>query len=144
VIGVWAYLASIVGCSSLAPPDVGELVVNPDPIRFGEIAAGEAASTTLTLRSNARSPVVIERIDVSCPCIRVAPGSLRIDPGGSAALRVSFDPTKDPNYRGELGVHVIGFGDGGRVVFRTRVELVINPLPPRAESANDGLAGKHT
>lgn len=87
---------------------------------------------------------------MSCPCIRVEPRSVRVEAGGEAPLIVSFDPTESPNFRGGLGVKLVGRGMRDAILFRTRVDLEVrseasaSPGPGTVAARPDGpTAGTH-
>lgn len=130
-----ACLAGLAGCQPSQSPPPSEftalaasappLIVEPDPISLGLLAPGQGAQATLTLRNPHPEAVTVERAETSCPCIRVEPRSVRVEAEGEAPLIVSFDPTESPNFRGGLGVKLVGRGLGGEILCRTRVDLEV-------------------
>ncbi|MEE8165105.1 MAG: DUF1573 domain-containing protein [Myxococcota bacterium] len=67
------------------------LRIEPRSIDFGERGHQERPTTELTVRNVGDAPLTIEKIDVSCDCIRVSPRSVRaIPPGGSTKFQVSM------------------------------------------------------
>ncbi|MBX6314538.1 MAG: DUF1573 domain-containing protein, partial [Isosphaeraceae bacterium] len=102
------------------------LQVHPAPLSLGVLKPGQAAQASLTLRNPCPEPLTVERIETSCPCIRVAPQQpVRIEPGRAAVLGVSFDPSGEPDFRGGLSVDVTGYGASEAVLFRNRVLLTV-------------------
>jgi hypothetical protein len=73
--------------------------------------------------------VAVERIETSCPCLQVDPKSLQIGPGERISLRVTFDPSHDPDFRGGLAIDVTGYTKDGSIVFRRRVDLDVRDEP---------------
>lgn len=92
---------------------------------LGAVRPGESVRAEMTLRNPHPAAVTVERVETSCPCVRVTPASLHIEPRESAELGIAFDPTDEPDFRGGLRVEVIGRGEGGDVVFRTHVHLEV-------------------
>ena len=120
------------GDSLTRPPDPSKsvhqrrwLTVHPDPIELGSLALGQRASRLVSVSNPLREPLAIERLETSCPCIRVGGVPFRLGPNEIRDLEVSFDPSEDPNFQGRLSVEVIGYRDDGRVVLQTRVNLTV-------------------
>jgi len=78
------------------------------------------------LHNGTAKAVVVARIESSYPCIRLTPGSTRVEPDGDAEVEVQFDPAQEPDYRGALGVDLTGRDPAGAVVFRCRVDVTIS------------------
>jgi hypothetical protein len=68
---------------------------------------------------------MIERIEASCPCVKVSPTQIVLGPGETKSLMITFDPSIEAGFRGRLSVDLTGLGESGRLCFRTRVELEI-------------------
>jgi hypothetical protein len=116
--------------------ETGRLIVGPKPVlSLGTLAPGQSASGRMSLRNTSASAVTVARIDTSCPCVRVAPLTTRIDSGTEATLTVAFDPTEEPDFRGGLSVELTGFDVGGFILFKARVDLDIRTAPA---TPNDG------
>ena len=96
---------------------------------LGEIRAGQIASGELIYSNKTEEVVVIETVESTCPCIKVSPLPQTVEIGGTARLRVKFDPTEDPKFRGSLSVGLIAKGHEGRNLLRTRVELDVSDNP---------------
>jgi hypothetical protein len=101
------------------------VLLDPDPIELGDLEPGRSAEAKLSLRNRGSETVVLERIETSCPCVSVSPASLRLHPGGAAELRVHFDPTDEPEFRGGLSVTLVGWGRPGAILFRTHVNVAV-------------------
>ncbi len=130
---------SLLGSSTLPPPtitqarvDVSRLMfstipleINPDPTELGVLKSSQQAESQVVLRNPGRGPIVIGRIETSCPCVRVAPGMFPVGPGEAKSLAVRFDPSDEPDFRGELSVIVTGYDGEARVAFANRVNLEV-------------------
>jgi hypothetical protein len=81
--------------------------------------------TRIAVRNRTDRPLSIERIETECPCVRLDPIPLRLEPGGTMPLVVAFDPTEEPAFRGGLSVGVVGYENDRRAAFRTRVEIEV-------------------
>ncbi len=101
------------------------LEASPDPVSLGSLAPGEGAEAQIGLRNRHPSPIVVQTIDSSCPCIEIQPSQVSIDPGKSATLRAKFKPQVEPDFRGRLGVDVTGSDGSGAIVFRTKIKVEI-------------------
>ena len=97
-------------------------IVSPDPVSLGKIRPGRAASVDFELHNRTAMRLAVDRIKTSCPCIQVTPRTVRIEPGDSARLTVTYDPTEAPEFRGALSARVDGYATE-RLVFQTQVNL---------------------
>lgn len=135
--GVWSAQSpppSKSGSSAIAAP---RLIVSPDPIALGILAPGRSAQPVATLRNPYPEAIAVARVETSCPCLRASVTPSRIGPEGSGTLALVFDPSTEPEFRGELAIEVIGYAKGGRDVLRTKVRLEV-----RSGAAEDS-AGRH-
>ena len=101
------------------------LEINPDPTEMGVLKPGQQAELKIVLRNPGREPIAIRRIETSCPCVQVAPVMFRVGPGEVKSLAVRFDPSDEPDFRGELSVIVTGYDGEARVAFANRVNLEV-------------------
>lgn len=99
----------------------------PGPISLGILPPGRPASGRLTLKNASVETIRIERVETSCPCIRVSLLPAQVEGGSEQPLTVTFDPTEEPEFRGGLRVEVIGREAGGATLFRTAVVLEVGP-----------------
>lgn len=102
------------------------LLESPASIALGRLAPGERAEAGWTLSNRTAAVVRLDRVESSCPCVRVEPIPTTIDPGGQANLRVVFDPAEEPDFRGGLAVDLTGRGPTGVVLFRSTVDLTVS------------------
>lgn len=101
------------------------LGTSPDPVALGVISAGRPADAELVLRNHRSVPLTLERTVTSCPCIAVGGVPVRLKPNEAKSLRVAFDPTEDPEFRGALSVDISGYDESGGALFRARAELEV-------------------
>ena len=136
-VALIACTLTVRGCSlsrsvSTAQLDLGSpveprfpLEASPDPVSLGSLAPGEVAEAQIGLINRHPSPIVVQTIDSSCPCLEIQPSQVSIDPGESATLTARFDPRVEPDFRGKLGVDVTGTDGSGAILFRTRIKVEI-------------------
>jgi len=110
------------------------LLAEPETLPLGTLEPGRTAEATVRVRNPGAKPVVVDRIESSCPCIRATPGTLHIGPGESAALTLRFDPSDEPDFRGALAVEYEGKTTDGTVALQGRVRVDVN-CAPRSGSA---------
>jgi len=106
------------------------LIVEPDPVSFGVLEAGHASRARIALRNLTSQPVVLTRLEMSCPCLRTRSLPARLEPHGSATLSLDYDPADDPAFHGRLSIIVIGRDEGDVLVFRSRANLDIRSRRP--------------
>jgi len=107
------------------------LEISPDPVSLGVVNSGQKATAAFTLVNHLSHALTIERIETSCPCLRIKPGSIRIEPDERKVLAVEFDPSTEPDFHGGLSIDVTGYA-AERVVFHTLAKLEV-----RTESHED-------
>jgi hypothetical protein len=101
------------------------LEIRPDPVVLGAIPAHQTAQISIGVENLRTVPVILERVETSCPCITVGDLPASLEPEGATDLRVTFDPTHEPDFVGALAVQVVGYLSDGQVGFRTRVKLEV-------------------
>jgi hypothetical protein len=72
-------------------------------------------------------PLAIERIETSCPCIGMGGVPVQLEPDETKNLRVTFDPSYDPDFAGRLSVQVTAYLTDGSLAFQTKVNLDVHP-----------------
>jgi hypothetical protein len=97
----------------------------PARLDVGEPPPGRGASGRFAVWNRGAMPVSVARIDVSCPCVRINPGSFVVGPGGTTELEVEFDPRDEPKFRGALAVSVDGRSASNDCVFRGIVDVTV-------------------
>lgn len=118
------------GISASLTPPAGLLTNKPTPLEFGVLAPGRMAERDVTVRNGGPTAVDVRRVQTSCPCIRVEPCALRIDPGHAANLVVQFNPQHEPEFRGVLCPVVTGHGPKDAILFRIEIRLTVAEKPP--------------
>ena len=81
-------VATFAAAASWAAP---RLIVPPEGVAFGEIAAGEAAAKSIELRNVSSSPVAVSQVKGCCGA-DAALSAMRVEPGSAATLSVSLKP----------------------------------------------------
>jgi hypothetical protein len=112
--------------ASDAPPHF-PLSVNDEPLKLEDLDAGQSARTSLAVLSSQETPVRLERIETSFPCVKVGPVPVQIDPGSTTALTVTFDASGEPDFRGKLSVNIVGYTEDGSVGFMTHLAVYMRP-----------------
>lgn len=102
---------------------------SPDPVQFGVVVGGQEARQSLALVNWGDQPVMVERIETSCPCLIITPESTCIGPGETATVSVKFNPSAEPDFRGRLAIDVTGY-TGDQTVFHTLANLDVRTRPP--------------
>ena len=97
---------------------------------LGPIVAGRAATSCLLITNPSSHNQGIARFEVSCPYVAIQPLSLAIPAGGQAVATLTFDSSKEPEFRGELAIRVDAFADDTRPLFGTTVLVSVIPSIP--------------
>jgi Protein of unknown function (DUF1573) len=98
-------------------------VINSGAVVLSAVHPGELAETSLSIRNTRPEPLIIERIEKTCPCIDVVGVPVRLAPNETKDLKVTFDPSHDPDFEGRLSVEVTGLLADGSIGFQTRVRV---------------------
>jgi hypothetical protein len=101
------------------------VIMVPNPVSLGRLRPGQNARADVTLKNPGREPQTVARIETSCPCIHFSPESVSLEPGETAKLEVTFDPSGEPDFRGGLAVRVSGYDLKGMEQFQGTVELTV-------------------
>ena len=102
------------------------LEISPSQIYFGVLRPGQSARAVMAERNPSSNPLAIDRIETSCPCVKVSPTRVELGPGETKHLTLTFDPSAEPGFRGGLSVDVAGFGYDEIVLFRSRVNVEVS------------------
>lgn len=105
------------------------ILASPGKPTLGVLRPGQVAETEISLRSVGTGAVRIAKFVASCPCVTISPGSVEIPPGESAVLKVKFDPSAEPAFRGELAVEVAGMRSDETPAFRCTLNLAVSSEP---------------
>ncbi len=95
---------------------------------LGVVDPEEIAETWLAVQNTGTETLTLERIETSCPCIRVGDVPVLLEPGEAVQLKVSFNSADDPDFEGGLSVLVVGYLADGRIGCQTRVEVEVSAL----------------
>jgi hypothetical protein len=134
VLALW--LAWLSGCMPTPVPqstpevvETGErmypIVVHPASLSLGTLRPGQTAEAGLRLQNLRGEAVDVDHVEVSCPCVSLAPSSFNLTPRGFARVTVAFDPSGESDFRGKLSIIVRGMDAGGGTLFQTRVALAV-------------------
>jgi hypothetical protein len=132
LINCRSYSPRSLNSASDAPPHF-PLSVNDEPLKLEDLDAGQSARTSLAVLSSQETPVRLERIETSCPCVKVGPVPVQIDPGSTTALTVTFDASGEPDFRGKLSVNIVGYTEDGSVGFMTHLAVYMRPKMSKDE-----------
>ena len=136
----WLISAKSTNRSQVPPPVPGDLPLrSPDPIRLGRLLPGVRVERKISLINRFPLLVRIDRIESTCPCVRVSPVPMEIGGLGRSELAVIFDPSEEPDFRGTLSVDLRGVGKSGEVLFRLTVDVTVADeagIPSKSTKAN--------
>lgn len=138
----WAVLVLITGCGGpsahLMSPDTVNAAVTAAPLDLGTVAPGTVLEGNIEISTGAGRVVGIKRIATECECISSSLNDFSVQPNATASIPVTFDSSKEPDFRGQLAIPVEGRSASGEVVFRTTIRIkVVEPEPPVVSSEND-------
>jgi hypothetical protein len=106
--------------------------IEPDPIDLGVLRPGERAGVAASVANLLDGPLIIEKFETSCPCVRVSMDSqlpVTLSPKSTLALRIGFDPTEEPDFRGHLAVSLEGRSSDSQCACRARVLVSVTAEP---------------
>ncbi len=93
----------------------GEVVATPDSIDFGQRFIGTSTSELVTLTNNGRTSVTVSQSSLPAG-YQLRPSNLSLVSGGSAEVRVVFDPKEAQRYDGEAGLSLSGAQNAGLTI----------------------------
>ncbi len=108
------------------------LVIQPVEMDMGDVMEGKEASATLFLRNTGAFPVHVEKVETSCGCTTVSPGTRELPPGAFTPLHVRVDTTAK---RGRVKKKITVFDSRGR---ETQAWLILHVTPNPHMSAMQG------
>ena len=117
----------------LATP-LSSIELQPERVQFGELSPGCGSEATFKVRNRGTAIVEVARFETSCPCIRVSPRSISLRPRESAEIKVTFDPSKEPEFQGSLEVVVEGRSDMNQPLLRATVEVSVRGTDAEKEA----------
>jgi hypothetical protein len=107
----------------------GPVSVSPSPVTLGVLEPGQSSKATLNIKNETDAAIAVSRIETSCPCIRITPCPVQLEPQQAILTTVRFDPTEEPSFRGRLSVEYIGRAANDEVIFRGRVQVSVVETP---------------
>lgn len=129
-----------------APPERPQILLDVHEIDLGNVSAtGSQVKTGLTITNAGQKDLVVESLSTSCGCTTVALVSggqegptfgagtppedwtATIEPGGSAELRIYFDPSFHPDARGPM-MRQVHISTNDPVDPRTKVTIKLNQV----------------
>ncbi|GBE18503.1 hypothetical protein BMS3Abin16_01107 [archaeon BMS3Abin16] len=132
-----------------APADRPKISIEPALHDFGNVSfAAGAVSTTMTIKNNGGSDLVINELDSSCGCTSATISkdgvegpvfgmkmhgknpvdwSINIKPGETAQLNIYYDPTVHPDLRGPVTRSVSIFSNDP-IEFKKEVRIEVNQV----------------
>lgn len=97
------------------------LIPSKHVVDLGVLSAGEWQGASLYLTNEGKKPVEIETITSSCQCLSLECTPRVVPPSGTAQVIVTLNLGKDPNFVGNLRIHVQGRTRSGALVFSMQV-----------------------
>jgi len=99
ILGGVLVFSNIQNNSELQP----RILVSEEEWDFGKVIQGEKPTHIFIVKNEGEGDLIIEGLKESCACIEVSISTTRIQPGGSAELKVSYDTT---DYVGKDEKHI--------------------------------------
>jgi len=99
------------------------LEVTPDVVVFEPLQSGEPERKTLVVRNAKAIPLVVERIQVSCLCVRVAPLRVELGPGEERTLTLTVDYSSELRSDDKTSVWITGFLSDEAIAFEARADI---------------------
>ncbi len=78
------------------PPPPGQVIADPDVIRYETVNQGETVRGSTTIRNTGPTPLLLGPIQVSCPCTNASVEQTYLQPGEETRLNLTFDTASNP------------------------------------------------
>ncbi|MCL4236502.1 MAG: DUF1573 domain-containing protein [Deltaproteobacteria bacterium] len=78
------------------PPPPGQIVADPDVIRYETVNQGETVRGSSTIRNTGETALLLGPIQVSCPCTNASVEQTYLQPGEETRLELTFDTASNP------------------------------------------------
>jgi hypothetical protein len=115
--------------ASATPAAGPRIVVEPSSFDFGRLRPNKAAEKEFLVRNHGRSELVIQSVVSSCGCTGVITDAMKVKPGGSTTLRVTFTAPETP---GRLSKSVlVQSNDPARPSLELKIEATVVGAPSR-------------
>ena len=112
-----------------ATPGAPRIAVEPAAFDFGRVVPQRTLHRQFSVRNFGSADLDIERVTTSCGCTAALLDHKVVKPGGSAALRVSFETR---NYTGKVTRSVlIKSNDPARPTLELKLEATVTPEPKK-------------
>ncbi len=109
------------------------ILVSEEEWDFGKVIQGEKPTHIFIVKNGGEGDLIIESLKESCACIEVSISTTRIQPGGSAELKVTYDTT---DYVGKDEKHIHIYSNDPQVPDK-RINLYVETEKPKIPYLND-------
>jgi Protein of unknown function (DUF1573) len=113
-------------------------VTSSNPVDLGTLLPGRPANVTLTIKNVGSASRTLNSVETSCPCIRVNSPPQSIGVGETVTLKILFDPSEEPNFRGGLAVELRALDPAGAQLFHTTVLVEVSDDASPRKGAGPG------
>lgn len=115
----------------ISPPRLGSagrpayhfpLEISPDHVVLDATGQGDTTSAVILLRNTRLRHVTINRVETSCPCVRITPIPVRVGPNETVAVKATLKQTADePILEARLSIGITGYAADGTILFRSQI-----------------------
>ncbi len=102
--GSGAFTLTVFDNGPCPSPCGGTLAVSQNPVTFPATYVGEASTQMIQVSNNGTSPLCVSNVTSSGDVWTVWPSAFTLNPGGSQALTITFQPVVSHLFNGELGI----------------------------------------
>jgi hypothetical protein len=128
VVGAFLLAAAAAGAGEdeAAAPRIR---VEPESFDFGKALPGKTLRKEFTIRNFGDAELVIDGVSTTCGCTAALTADSRVKPGGTTALRVTFDTR---SYSGKVERQVlVRSNDPKTPLLEVRVSATVEAAKPR-------------
>jgi hypothetical protein len=75
---------------------------------LGSVPQGTSGRATFLLRNPSSQPIVIGRLEKSCPCLDIRLSGTAIQPGAELKGEAFLDMSREPSFTGNLAIDLRG------------------------------------
>jgi len=109
-------------------PPVGLLQCFPSVIELGEVPQAGRKEAIVTMTNSSDAYVEIAKLKSSCDCLTLEFPNRRLEPGETVTCRGLLDMTKEPQFKGRLGIECEGRTASGELAFAMRLDVTIKGI----------------
>ena len=109
------------------------ILVSEEEWDFGKVTRGEKPTHVFIVKNGGEGDLIIDSLKESCACIEVSISATRIQPGGSAELKVTYDTT---DYVGKDEKHIHIYSNDPQEPDK-RINLYVETEKPKIPYLND-------